>query len=169
MTSFSEFENVAWMMSWRPFCMFLNAALSWLQCCNDIASKKQTALQKNCGSLYCRKLPTDFADFYETFYRWSGGYLPVTFFSDFENSKWLTSWRPFCMFFNAALSRSQFCSDFLQNWAQGTKLSSNVCYWKSAKSVGSFWKYREPRFRKKSKWPPKINFLKSGKWGVNFH
>ena len=58
-------------------------------------------------------------------------------------------------FFSGALSRSQFCFDFLQNWGQGTKLSSNVCYWKSAKSFGNFRKYREPRFRKKSKWPPK--------------
>ena len=93
--------------------------------------------------------PNGWADFYETFYKWSGRYLPVTFFTDFENSKLLTSWRPFCMFFNAALSRSQFCSDFLQNWVQGTKLSSGVCYWKSAKSVGNFRQYGNLRFRKK--------------------
>ena len=24
--------------------------------------------------------------------------MPVTFFMDFENSKWMTSWRPFCTF-----------------------------------------------------------------------
>ena len=107
--------------------------------------------------------PYGLVDFDETFHKWSVGYLPVTFFTDFENSKWMTSWRPFCTFFIPALSRSQFCSDFLQNWAQGTKLSSNVCYWKSAKSVGNFRQYGEPRFRKKSKWPPKIKVLKSGK------
>ena len=67
------------------------------------------------------------------------------------------------VFFIPALSRSQFIFDFLQNWAQGTKLSSDVCYWKSAKSVDNFRQYGEPRFRKKSKWPPKIFFFKSYK------
>ena len=103
--------------------------------------------------------PNGLVDFDETFHKWSWRYLPVTFFTDFENSKWMTSWRPFCTFFIPALSRSQFCSDFLQNWAQGTKLSSNVCYWKSAKSVGNFRKYREPRFRKKIKMATKFLFL----------
>ena len=47
-----------------------------------------------------------------------------------------------------ALSRSQFCSDFLQNLAQGTKLSSGVCYWKSAKSVDNFRSKKRTAFKK---------------------
>ena len=33
------------------------------------------------------------------------------------------------MFSNEALSRPQFCFDFLQNYRQGSSLSSNDCYW----------------------------------------
>ena len=90
------------------------------------------------------------------------------FFTDFENSKWMTSWRPFYMFFIAALSQSQFCFNFLQNWAQGTKLSSNVCYWKSAKSVGSFRKYRQPRFQKNQNWHQKLFFFQIGQVRYRF-
>ena len=66
-------------------------------------------------------------------------------------------------FFVAALSGSQFCFDFLPNWWEGRKLSSAVCYLKSARSVGNLRQYCGPRFRKKSKWPPKITFLKQDK------
>ena len=50
-------------------------------------------------------------------------------------------------FFYAALSRSHFLSDFLQNSIQGTLLCCGVCYWKSAKSVGNFRHYRRLRVR----------------------
>jgi len=51
-------------------------------------------------------------------------------------------------FFSGALSWLQFCSDFLQNCRQGRKLSSAVCFRKSARSVGNFRKYGGPRLRK---------------------
>ena len=72
-------------------------------------------------------------------------------FLGFWKFEMMTSWRPFCSLSYAALSRSQFCSDFLQNWWVGRKLSSAVCYLKSARSVGNFRQYGEPRFRKKIK------------------
>ena len=37
-------------------------------------------------------------DFYENFHKWSDRYLQGLFFSDFRNSKLMTSWRPFCTF-----------------------------------------------------------------------
>ena len=74
-----------------------------------------------------------------------------SFFSDFENSKSMTSWRPFCIFAVPALSWSHFLFDFLQIRIQVTKLLSTVCYWKSEKSVDKFWRNNGPRFRKKSK------------------
>ena len=153
-------------VSLNAFFLFLYSVKFWL---NMLGSNRRCLC--GCVSVCVCHLysPYGWVDFDETFHKWSVGYLPVTFFTDFGNSKWMTSWRPFCTFFIRALSQSQFCSDCLQNWAQGTKLSSNVCYWKSAKSVGNFRQYGEPRFRKKSKWPPKIKFLKSGKWGVDFH
>ena len=80
------------------------------------------------------------------------------YFSDFEISKSMTSWRPFCTHSFAALSRSQFCFDCLQNLTQYRKLSSTICYIKSARSICNFRQYGGPRFRKKSKWPPKSNF-----------
>ena len=52
------------------------------------------------------------------------------------------------MFSNAALSRSQFCFDPLQIYRQETLLSSNVCYWKSAKSVNNFRSKKRPAFEK---------------------
>ena len=73
----------------------------------------------------------------------------------------MTSWRPFCSLSYAALSRSQFCSDFLQNWWVGRKLSSAVCYLKSARSVGNFRQYGGPRFRKIIKMAAKNNFFKT--------
>ena len=71
-------------------------------------------------------------------------------------------------FFVAALSWSRFCFDFHQNLTQDRKLYSTVCFLKSARSVGNLRQYGEPRFRKNSKWPPKITFLKHGKWDVYF-
>ena len=53
--------------------------------------------------------------------------------------------------FSRALSQTQFCSYFLQNCRQGIKLSSAVCYLKSARSVGNFCQYGGPRLRKKIK------------------
>ena len=61
-------------------------------------------------------------------------------------------------FFVGARSWSQFCSGFIQNWWGGRKLSSAVCYSKSARSVGNFHQYGEPRFRKKIKMAAK-NFF----------
>ena len=52
------------------------------------------------------------------------------------------------MFSNAALSRSQFCFDFLQNYRQESLTSSNVCYWKSAKSVDNFRSKKRTAFSK---------------------
>ena len=52
------------------------------------------------------------------------------------------------MFSNAALSRSQFCFDPLQNYRQDTLLSSDVCYWKSAKSVNNFRSKKRTAFEK---------------------
>ena len=52
------------------------------------------------------------------------------------------------MFSNAALSRSQFCFDPLQIYRQETLLSSNVCYWKSAKSVDNFRSKKRTAFSK---------------------
>ena len=37
-------------------------------------------------------------DFDEIFYKWSDRYLRGRFFSDFEHSKSMTPWRPFCTF-----------------------------------------------------------------------
>ena len=51
-------------------------------------------------------------------------------------------------FFVPALSRSQFCFDRLQNYRQETLLSSNVCYWKSAKSVNNFRSKKRTAFEK---------------------
>ena len=64
-------------------------------------------------------------------------------------------------FFVGALSRSQFCSDFLQNWWRGRKLSSAVCYLKSARLVGNFRQYGEPRFRKKIKMAAKSKIFET--------
>ena len=89
-------------------------------------------------------------------------------FLRFWNFQTMTSWRPFLHFFVGALSRSQFCSDFLQNWWRGRKLSSAVCYLKSARSVGNFRQYGEPRFRKKIKMASKNNIFEIGQVRCQF-
>merc|ERR1712105_497014 len=58
--------------------------------------------------------PNGWTDFDETFHKSFTIHLLNTFFSDFENSNLMTSWRPLLLFSVGALSRSQFCSDFLQ-------------------------------------------------------
>ena len=45
----------------------------------------------------------------------------------------------------AALSWSQFCFDFLQNYGQCAINSFIVWYWKSARSVNNFWSKSGPR------------------------
>ena len=67
-----------------------------------------------------------------------------SFFLGFWNFEIVTSWRPFCSFSFAALSRSQFCFDCLQNLTQDRKLSSTVCNLKSTRSVGNFRQYSGP-------------------------
>ena len=63
-----------------------------------------------------RYSPNGWMDFDEISYKWSDRYLRGKFFSDFEISKLMMSLRPFCTFIFGALSWSQFCFDFLQNW-----------------------------------------------------
>ena len=75
----------------------------------------------------------------------------VYFFLRFWHFEMKTSWQLIYTFFFAALSQSQFCFDFLQNLTQDRKLSSTVCYLKSARSVRKFRQYGEPRFQKKFK------------------
>ena len=67
-----------------------------------------------------------------------------------ENVALMTSWRPFCIFMNAALSRSQFCSDFLQILGCVSKTLSRVGYLKSAKSVNNFQSKKADLVYKKS-------------------
>jgi len=85
--------------------------------------------------------PNESTDFDETFYKSSAMYLLNTFFSDFENSNLMTSWRPLLLLSVLALSWSQFCSDFLQILGRESKTQPPVCYWKSAKSVYNFGSY----------------------------
>merc|ERR1712112_688811 len=95
--------------------------------------------------------PNESTDFDETFYISSAMYLLNTFFSDFENSNLMTSWRPLLLFPVRALSRSRFCSDFFQVLGRVSKSQPTVCYLKSAKSVDNFGSYGEPRLRRNDK------------------
>merc|ERR1712074_227720 len=90
-------------------------------------------------------------DFDETFHKSFSTNLLNKFFSDFENSNLMTSWRPFKLFSVPALSRSQFCSDFLQILGRVSRSPSPVCYLKSAKSVDNFGSYDQPRLRRNDK------------------
>merc|ERR1712148_20003 len=74
-----------------------------------------------------------------------------TFFSDFEKSNLMTSWRPLLLISVPALSRSQVCSDFLQILGCVSKSQPTVYYLKSAKSVDNFGSYGEPRLRRNDK------------------
>merc|ERR1712090_55944 len=85
--------------------------------------------------------PNGWTDFDETFHKSFTMNLLNTFFSDFENSNLMTSWRPLLLFSVRALSRSQFCSDFLQSLGRLSKSQPTVCYLKSAKSVDNFGSY----------------------------
>merc|ERR1712105_384522 len=85
--------------------------------------------------------PNESTDFDETFYKSSAMYLLNTFFSDFENSNLMTSWRPLLLFPVRALSRSQFCSDSLQILGRVSKSQPTVRYLKSTKSVDNFGSY----------------------------
>ena len=103
-----------------------------------------------CVHVWQRYSPNRWMDFDEIFHKWSDRHFIGQFFSDFEMSKSMTSKRHFALFVGA-LSRSQFCSNFPQNLRGGRKMSSAVCFLKSARSVGNFRQYGGPRFRKKIK------------------
>ena len=53
-------------------------------------------------------------DFDETLHKWSDRYLLVTFFSIFENSNLMTSWRPFCTFSMGHSHGRNFCPIFFK-------------------------------------------------------
>merc|ERR1711945_23351 len=79
--------------------------------------------------------PNGWTDFHKIFYKSSTTHLLNTFFSDFENSNLMTSWQPLLLLSVPALSRSQFCSDFLQILGRKRKTQAPIFYLKSAKSV----------------------------------
>ena len=56
-------------------------------------------------------------------------------FWNFEFDDVMAAILHFCV---AALSRSQFWSDFLQIWTQIFLMYGGVCYWKSARSIDNF-------------------------------
>merc|ERR1712074_266278 len=107
--------------------------------------------------------PNELTDFDGTFHKSSTMNLLDMFFSDFENSNLMTSWRPLLLLSVAALSWSQFCSDFLQILGRVNKSQPTVCYLKSAKSVDNFGSYDEPHLRRNDKMSTKkskfLNFL----------
>merc|ERR1712148_7871 len=110
--------------------------------------------------------PNELTNFDETFHKSSTMNLLNTFFSDFENSNSMTSWRPLLLFSVAALSRSQFCFDFPKILGRVSKSQPTVCYFKSAKSVGNFGSYGSPRLRRNDKIAAKkANFLISCEFG----
>merc|ERR1712105_189948 len=110
--------------------------------------------------------PNELTDFDETLHKSSTTNLLNRFFSDFENSNLMTSWRPLLLLLVPALSRSQFCSDFLQILGRFSKSQPTVCYLKSAKSVDNFGSYGEPRLRRNDKMAAKkANFLISCEFG----
>ena len=53
-------------------------------------------------------------DFDETLHKWSDRYLLVSFFSIFENSNLMTSWRPFCIFPTGHSHGRNFCPIFFK-------------------------------------------------------
>ena len=77
-------------------------------------------------------------------------------FWNFEFDDVMAAILHFCV---AALSRSQFWSDFLQIWTQVSLTHAGVCYWKSARSVGNFRWLREPRFTKNRFFGAKIEIF----------
>merc|ERR1712203_265244 len=72
--------------------------------------------------------PNGWTNFDETFHKSFSMNLLNTFFSDFDNSNLMTSWRPLLLFLVRALSRSQFYSDFLQILGRVSKSQPTVCY-----------------------------------------
>merc|ERR1712203_962795 len=85
--------------------------------------------------------PNGWTDFDETFHKLSTMNLLNTFFFDFENSNVMTSWQPLLLLSVPALSRSQFCSDFLQILGRVSRSQPSICYLKSAPSVDNFGSY----------------------------
>merc|ERR1712074_379367 len=85
--------------------------------------------------------PNGWTDFDETFHKSFSMNLLNTFFSDFDNSNLMTSWRLLLLFSVRALSRSQFCSDVLQILGRVSKSQLTICYLKSARSVDNFGSY----------------------------
>ena len=51
-----------------------------------------------CLCVWQRYSPNGWMDFNEIFYKWSDRYLRGSIFLDFDISKSMTSWRPFCTF-----------------------------------------------------------------------
>ena len=85
--------------------------------------------------------PNEWTDFDETLHKSSTTHLLNTFFSDFEHSHLMTSLRPLLLLSVPALSRSQFCSNFLQILGRERKTQHPVWYLKSAKSIDNFGSY----------------------------
>ena len=66
-------------------------------------------------------------------------------------------------FFSGALSRSQFCFNFLQNCREGRKLSSADDYFNQRDRLVTSGNMADRVFEKKSKWPPWRHDFKNSK------
>ena len=80
----------------------------------------------------------------------SGSCLPGLYFLGFKHFEFDCIMAVILCLFNSALSWLHFCSEFLQIFRQGTKLSLDIELWKSSNSVDNFRRYGRLRFQNKS-------------------
>ena len=113
--------------------------------------------------LYCQNGWVDFA---ETLHKWSDRYLLVSFFSIFENSNLMTSWRPFCIFPTGHSHGRNFCPIFFKFGYKLQSCFSQFAIENQQNRLISFDVITDRVFKKYPKWPPKTKFSDLDKWCV---
>ena len=118
-----------------------------------------------CASVCVWKLysPNGCVDFDETLHKWSDRYLLVTFFSVFENSNLMTSWRPFCTFSMGHSHGRNFCPILFKFEYKVQSCCLQFAIENQQNRSISFDAITDRVFEKNPKWPPKIKFSNSDK------
>ena len=105
-------------------------------------------------------------DFDEIFYIWSDRYLRGPFSSDFEISKRWRHGGHFCTFSLGHSHSRNFAPIFFKIGGEVESCLPLFAIENQRDRLVTSANMADRVWEKKSKWPPKLKFLKQGKWGV---
>ena len=139
---------------------------------NILMGKKLHSIMSVCVCMYVcvcvwqRYSPNGWMDFDEIFHKWSDKYLRGLFSSDFEISKRWRHGGHFCTFSLGHSHSRNFAPIFFKIGGEVESCLPLFAFENQRDQSVTSANMADRVWGKKWKWPPKLTFLKQGKWGV---